>query len=255
MAITRRALLISNPGETGQENYCKGVYVDIKNYQRLLTSSEGGAWEESEIKHLDRPTASDVRAWLTIFSVYDYVFVMFTGHGWYSTADRDRILELKKGEQIASIELIKGAKRRTVILDCCQKEHPESLREKTAARLTAFSAEAVRTADRAACRKLFLDGIQNSPESIVKLTSCSISEVSTDDETRGGRYNGSLIECVDDWFQAQAKNQFARGGSLLSTVRAHECAAVKTRELSANKQNPTIEKPRTEPYFPIAVFA
>ena len=254
MPITRRALLISNPGEIGQENDCKGVYVDIENYQRLLSSAEGGAWEDNEIKHLDRPSANNVRDWLTIFSTYDYAFVMFTGHGWYSISDRDRVIELRKGEQMASVELIKGSRKRTVILDCCQKVHTESLMEKKAAMMTAFAAKAVRTADRATCRKLFLDGLQNASEGILKLTSCSIGEVSTDDDTRGGRYNGSIIECVDDWFQAQANARFARGGTALSIVAAHECAAAKTRILSADNQNPTIEKPRTAPYFPIAVF-
>jgi hypothetical protein len=155
MAITRRALLISNPGELGQENYCKGVYVDIKNYQRLMLAPEGGAWDASDIKHLDRPSASDVRSWLEVYSKYDYMLVMFTGHGWYSSNDGDRILELRKGEQLASSDMAKGAKKRTIILDCCQKVHPESLMEKRAADSMA-SAAAHKVADPARCRELFL---------------------------------------------------------------------------------------------------
>lgn len=119
MPITRRALLISNPGESGQDNYCRGVYVDVRNYQRLLLSSEGGAWDAGEIKHLDRPTAQDVRLWVADCSLHDYAFVMFTGHGWFSSADKDRVLELRKGESIASNELLKGTNKRTLILDCC----------------------------------------------------------------------------------------------------------------------------------------
>jgi hypothetical protein len=42
MPLSRKALLIANPGEQGQENYCKGVYVDIANYQRFLASAVGG---------------------------------------------------------------------------------------------------------------------------------------------------------------------------------------------------------------------
>ena len=73
MALTRGALLISNPGEIGEENYANGVYVDIKNYQQHLTSAVGGAWETSEIQHLDRPARATVRWWLNAFSLYDYV--------------------------------------------------------------------------------------------------------------------------------------------------------------------------------------
>ncbi len=255
MPITKRALLISNPGEPGAENYCKGVYADIKNYQRILTSAEGGAWEDGEIKHLDRPSAKNVRYWITLFSVYDYVLVMFTGHGWYSAPDRDRILELKKGEELASNDLLVGTKKRTVILDCCQKVHQESLMEKLARQINFANASVGRTADRAACRKLFSDGVQAAPEGIIRLTSCAIGEVSTDDDTRGGRYNGSLIECLEDWALAQANNRFAIGASTFSVVAAHECAAAKTRKLSAEKQNPNIEKSKSAPYFPFAVFA
>ena len=121
--------------------------------------------------------------------------------------------------------------------------------------MTALAAEqARRTPDPARCRRLFLEGIQNAPESIVRLMSCSIDEVSTDDDTRGGRYNGSLIECVGDWAQVQANNRLG-GDNSLSIVAAHECAAEKTRRLGAGQQNPTIEKARTGPYFPIAVFS
>jgi hypothetical protein len=254
MPITRRALLIANPGEAGQENYCKGVYVDIRNYTNLLTSAEGGAWDEGEIKRLDRPNAEEVRVWIENFSQHDYVFVMFTGHCAYSSADRDHILELKRGERIAYAELIKGAKRRSVILDCCQEVHAESLLETLGRAVTFSNAYRGRTADRANCRKRFLDGIQNTPQSIVKITSCSIGEVSSDSDTLGGRYNASLFNCVEDWVQAQ-KNKYAfSGGEALPIVSVHECATIKTREKSANLQNPTIEKPRTGPYFPIAVF-
>jgi len=256
MPITRRALLISNPGEAGKENYCKGVYVDIRNYQRLMTSAEGGAWEDREVIHMDRPNAKDVRDMVTAISPRDYVLIMFTGHGWYSTAHKDRILELKAGEQILVTDLLGGAKKRTVILDCCQKVHPEALLEKLARSiLNASGAEVGRVPNRGACRQLFDECVSNAPDSIVKLTSCSIGEYSTDDDERGGRYNGSLIGYVDDWVQAQAKDRFSRNPVAASIVAAHEAAAEKTRRLSADLQNPTIEKLRTGPYFPIAVFA
>lgn len=263
MAITRRALLISNPGEIGAENYCKGVYVDIKNYMRFLMSPQGGAWKwPEEIKHLDRPSAQEVRDWLARFSYEDYVFVMFSGHGWYSSMDHDRILELRNKEQLHSVELRKGSKKRTIILDCCQRVYPESILKKASERhLSANESVNWLSPDPATCRQLFFDTVGTTSEGIVFLTSCSTTEVSTDDDTRGGRYNGSLIEVLDDWSVAQASfpsfSQFyhaPNASSVLSIVDAHESAAVKTRLLSANKQNPSIEKPRTGPYFPMAVF-
>lgn len=251
--MTRAALLISNPGEPGAENYCKGVYVDVENYRRLLRSPEGGAWEEKEITILDRPAVATVRLHLALLSYTDYVFVMFTGHGGYSVADKDRVLELRKGQNLASLELKKNARRRTIILDCCQEVHEESLVENRSIEFSAKSANQIRRANRATCRMLFDQALQAAHFGILEMNSCSINELSTDDDDRGAHYNGSLIECVDDWSLSQAKN-FYGGNSILSCPVAHECAAQKTRDLSGGLQNPTIEKPRTSPYFPIAVF-
>jgi hypothetical protein len=255
MPITRRALLISNPGEDGQENYCRGVYVDVKNYQQLLLSPEGGAWEAGEIIQLDRPNIATVRFWIGDCSMHDYSFVMFTGHGWFSSVDKDRVLELRKGEAIASNELLTDTNKRTVILDCCQKVHEVSLLEKRARMLTAMANEAQRrrTPNRDNCKRLFLNSIVAAERGFVRMCSCQIGEVSRDDDATGGYYNSSLIDCADDWAAQQAKSQWG-GDAILSVVEVHEPAAAITRRRSAGLQNPTIEKARTGPYFPISVF-
>jgi len=254
MAMTRRALLISNPGEVGEENYCKGVYVDIKNYQRLMTSSVGGAWELGEIQHLDRPSRADVRWWLKAFSVHDYVLVMFTGHGWYSSTDKDRILILRKGEEIASMELNQGAIKRTIILDCCQVVYHESIEKVAKHMIFANEARMRITPNRDTCRRLFFGRLEKTTNEIVRMKSCAIDEKSGDDEERGGRYNGSLFECVDDWVEWHASGRADANNSVLSVVQAHVCATEKTIALSEGNQNPKISKPKEPPYFPFAVF-
>jgi len=66
ITMIKRALLITNPGEKGADNFCRGVYVDVENYRQHLTSAVGGAWEEKEIIHLDRPSVALVRQWLVL---------------------------------------------------------------------------------------------------------------------------------------------------------------------------------------------
>jgi hypothetical protein len=110
-------------------------------------------------------------------------------------------------------------------------------------------------ADPEKCKKLFLESIDKAPLGNITLTSCDIDQFSTDDDTRGGRYNGSLIECLDDWFKEQSEKPVTNYSASLSVVAAHECAAERTRKLSGGNQSPKIEKPRSLPYFPIAVFA
>ena len=255
---TKRALLITNPGEQGDENYCKGVYVDAANYRRLMLSSQGGAWEAGEIQALDRPTVKDLNLWVADFSGYDYSLIMFSGHGWFSSIDKDRILTLKKGEEIASNDLLKGTKKRALILDCCQKVHVESLLEKRARALSASmqfaGAMRERTPNREACKRIFLDAISKAEPGFVRMCSCQPGEVSTDDDSAGGYYNSNLIGSADEWAASQAQNPWG-GDASISVVAAHESATAATRTKSAGKQNPTIEKARTGPYFPFAVFA
>jgi hypothetical protein len=255
MPITKRALLISNPGEQGAENYAKGVYVDVRNYQRFLNASQGGAWEAGEIESMDRPTRAAVQSKIAEFARYDYTFIMFSGHGWYSSVDKDRILELRKDERIASQELLQYAKKRVLILDCCLVVHHEPMMEK-GGRMALFANQAgfPRTANREACRKLFLREIENAPVGYVRLSSCAIDERSWDDDNTGGRYNSSLIGCADKWADTEAQKSWSPDAAL-SIVEAHEAAAALTRQRSNGAQNPGIEKAKSGPYFPFAVFA
>ena len=255
MPITRKALLISNPGEPGKPNYCKGVYVDIRNYERLLKSPIGGAWDPKEIQILDQPSADLVRLCVASLSAYDYGFIMFTGHGWYSSTDKDRVLELSKGQNIHASDLYSATRRRTVVLDCCQRVYnePKMLKEARAVEMLNASAARHRDPNPEACRKLFLKGVE-AAASLVVTTSCSINEFSGDDDERGGRYNASLIEAAQDWANAQAQNEWVVEDAF-SIVDAHDPATKETIKLSGGTQNPTIAKPKTGRYFPFAVFA
>jgi hypothetical protein len=256
MPLTRRALLISNPGELGHVNYCKGVYVDTRNYERLLTSPIGGAWDPKEIQTFDQPTAELVQLLVAGLSDYDYGFIMFTGHGWYSSTDKEHVLELRRGENIYASDLLTGAKRRTLILDCCQRVYnePRLIKEARAAEMVNARAASRREPNPDACRRLFLRDVEAAPASIVRTSSCSMNELSTDDDERGGRYNASLIEAAQDWANKQAQNPWVIEDAL-SIVAAHDPAARETIKFSGGTQNPTITKPRSEPYFPFAVFA
>lgn len=255
MSLTKRALLIANPGEQDAENYAKGVYVDLRNYHRFLNSPSGGAWEASEIESMDRPTRAAVQLKIAEFARYDYTFVMFSGHGWYSSVDRDRILELRKDERVSSQELLLYAKKRTLVLDCCLVVHHEPMMEK-AARMVAFAnaAHIPRTPNREACRKLFLEGIEKAPVGYVRISSCAIDERSWDDDNSGGRYNSSLIGIAEGWADREAHKHWSSDATL-SIAEAHEGAAALTRNRSNGAQNPGIEKAKSGPYFPFAVFA
>jgi hypothetical protein len=253
---TKRALLICNPGEPGDQNYCRGVYVDIKNYNRFLTSPEGGGWLTSEIEPpMERPTKGALRLKITELAHYDFTLIMFTGHGWYSSTDRDRVLILRKDEEIASLELCQYANKRIVVLDSCQVVHQESLMEKRA-HMVCFAHEAriPRQANMENCRKLYTKEIDAAPRGFIRTFSCAINEKSIDNDETGGLYNSSLINSAEGWAISQANSPWVKEDSF-SIVQSHEEAAAQTRKDSGGTQNPSIEKPKSEPYYPFAVFA
>jgi hypothetical protein len=195
-----------------------------------------------------------VRDSISALSDFDYTFVVFTGHGWYSSVDKDRILELGGGQQIASNELLAGTNKRTLVLDSCQKIYTQSLQEKVAHVLNASRAAELRIPSRAACRAAFSKGIQDAGPGYLKLMSCRIDEYSYADDAEGSRYSMSLIDAASSWAYSQAQKH-TYGSSMLSAVGAHNIAAVETAKHTVGKQNPTIEKPGTMPYFPFAVFS
>jgi Caspase domain len=253
MPITRRALLIANPGETGQENYCKGVYVDVRNFRRLLISPHGGAWnDEIEIKTLNRPTKQELARELIHCDLADYSFILFSGHGCFSEELQEPVLELQANVAVPLSKLLEPGTKRTVILDCCQKIQRTELQEAVNFSRAAMEAAQRREPDRAACRRLFDEHINAASTSAVIPQSCSIDEYSTADDTRGSRYAASLVQVADQWASAQAQS-WQSGGSC-SIVAAHIQAAEMTIRLGAGDQNPTISKAKTGPYFPFAVF-
>lgn len=260
MATTRRALLISNPGEIGDPHYCKGVYVDIRNYGTLLTAAHGGAWKLDEIETLDRPSADRVRQEVTKMSAYDYTLIAFAGHGWFSSTDNATALTLRKGETISSLELRRGANKRTLALDCCREVRPQSaIKQAELREMSTFAASRAtfkRTPNPQLCREKFDQDVRSASEAIVVWHSSTPPEVSGDDEAIGGYYTSGLFAGANRWKEEVADDWSNTSPRAYSVVEAHEAGAKSARLLSGDKQHARIEKPRTERnFFPFAVFA
>ena len=257
MSISRCALLISNAGESGDEHYCKGVLVDIQNYKTFLTSPIGGWWAEDRIIWLDRPTKSLLRESLRSLTQYDYSFIAFSGHGWFSKADDATALILKRGENISSLELQQDATKRTIVLDCCREIRNESALLERHVKYAEFSAELnKRSPDGRLCREKFFKDVKSASPSIVTLHSCSPAETAGDDERTGGHYTSRLVAGANMWAAGISKNTLSNTAEVYTVVAAHTKATDALRARYNGRQNPLIDKPRTEQnYFPFAVFA
>ena len=250
--MKRYALIISYAGEAGEDGYCDGVAKDVANYSSFLTSGVGGFWKQSEIEKLDRPSVAAVRAKMKLFSNYDYVMVIFAGHGFHSETSKSTVLDLNAKESIDSTELRKGASKQTLILDCCRKKS-RSIATETRDSMMKSAAEAS-VINPLECRKYYDKQIEECGSGIVVLNACSIDEYANDDALKGGYYSSSLLDASNGWVRS-TRIDTSETYKLLSIVSAHNQAVPSVQKKSGDRQNPVIEKPRTDKFFPFCVIA
>lgn len=241
--MTRRALIISNPGEIGAENYCEGVKKDVINYKTFLMSPQGGYWYNNEIVCLEKPSKAVLKSYMDSLRDINYTMIIFCGHG-YSYKE-ETVIELQKDMDLYAYSLKSGAKKRTIILDCC-RVNAETIDESI---IHEFSAKIEKRAmDGMTARKYYDDLIEQCHDGIVVTYACDLDETAGDDSRKGGYYSYSLLKNARLWSE---QPHFYRASK--SIVSVHECAAKITREKSGYLQNPQIEKPRITPYFPFVV--
>jgi hypothetical protein len=53
----------------------------------------------------------------------DYVLIIFSSHGYHCTNRESTVLDVRDGHAIDSVELRDGAKKQTLILDCCRQKY------------------------------------------------------------------------------------------------------------------------------------
>lgn len=247
--MNRRALIITNPGESGAENYCPGVLVDESLYRRFLTSPIGGAWKTSEITLLQRPGKEDASKAIKELSSADYSLAIFCGHGYHSTNLNTTMLELRKGQELDANVLAEGTIRRTVLLDCCRTRHMTMALDEAMMKALA-KADAV--GDPTLSRRAFDAAVGACRPGLVKLFGCTVGESANDDSARGGVYSFNLVEAVRAW---GASTPVARNSppEICSVVQAHNSAAPVVQRQTGRRQNPTITKPMSGSYFPLGV--
>lgn len=242
--MKRKMLIIANPGERDAENYCEGVNQDVTRYHRFFTSIQGGAWKTDEIKTLIRPEPREVDLALSELKSADYSMVIFCGHG-YSRKNGTTMVELYKDCDYDSDKFNQGAKRHTVILDCCRIVYEpvsESVSNHYELRASADHLTALQHA-----RDVFDDAVRRCPPGLAVLYACSLDETAEDNEETGGVYSHALRSA------ALQLSETLLGSETASVVRIHNNAAQAVRRETGGHQNPTITKPRSEPYFPFCV--
>ena len=249
--VNRKALIIGSPGVYGSESYLKGVAVDLKNYTDFFRSPLGGSWRQNEITVLQSPSKDSVINEIRALKSAEYSIVIFSGHGYHDGASNSTIVELSSSVSLDSKELKIGAPKHTLILDCCRQVYTPKLMFEDLAK--AMDKRAVQLSSDE-CRRYYDKHIADCANGIVTLYSCSVGESALDDASRGGVYLSSLLKVATQWLD-QSSVDTSKNWNKLTVVGAHDRAELLVKQESGNRQNPNIQKPREEPYFPFAVIA
>lgn len=250
--MKRKALIIGTPGDGVHSKKLPGVDVDLANYRRYLMSPLGGAWAQEEIVVLQSPSANHLKEQLSELRKADYAFVTFSGHGGYNNVTQSTHIELGPNQLFDSRQMLIGAPRQTVVLDCCRERYTPDLLKYLVERASLESY--TEGLDRKRCREMFDAYLKKCLPAVIILNACDINETAGDDPTRGGIYSSSLIESAKVFCKETSLTNI-REVAILDVPDAHCRAAAKVQNERDGRQNPTISQPRVSTYFPFAVVA
>jgi hypothetical protein len=247
---SRKALIIGAP-----DDKIPGVNIDIKNLKEYFNSPIGGYWYDAEIKTLISPSVTEVKIEIESLKFIDYSLIFFAGHGYYSNQRKSTVVHINSNETLDSLELRTGAKKHSLILDCCRKREDERLLESFIKSMTLDFAMS-QTLNPLECRKYFDKAISECDNGIVVMNSCSINETAGESESKGGYYTSSLIDSANEWAREKLKEiDLTKHYATFSTQECHIKAAAKVKTLSGGRQTPNFESPRAEKKFPFAIVA
>lgn len=257
--MTRRAIIITNPGKLGEENYCQGVYRDAENYKAFFKEAYGGYWYDSEIVVRDKSSARLLQNDLASLnsSGVESSIIIFCGHGFYSSISRSNLLHLNDDELFDSDHLRTDANKRIIILDCCRKVHHEYLGE-SIQKSRAYTELKARQQKLNAleCRKYYDKKLEECGKQLIVLHSCDINESSGDSSSFGGFYSSSLLLSSEEWARDQLRTiDLSKSYLSLSITGAHTSSVSRVKVLSGGLQNPQIEKPKSTEGLPFVIVA
>jgi len=222
----------------GETETLSGVAVDIDDFYSFFTSPVGGNWHDNEIEFLENPSRRRlIRKIVEVEKAnYDYVIVIFSGHG--IEVDNEVVLFLnKEGEEIELSDLTNLSQRQLIIADCCRKSFtllPTDL-------VSMLTETTILSMSRDQIRQAYEDRILDSMPQEVVLYACDEDE-SAWGTSEGGNYLQYLLH-------ATQRALTDSDSPFVNISRAHYKAASLLRQEKAYlDQHPQILQPRCSPH-------
>lgn len=200
---------------------------------------------------MSRPSRGDVLAELERCRGYDYVLLIFSGHGYLSSSD-STTLGLRLNQEVSVGDLTLSHLGQAMIIDCCRVRITPPVRIRRAA--GELIEAGMPNLNPAACRQRYEEQLMNSGRELLVLYACSANEKAGDDGEKGGIYSSSLLQVANEWVLDQQRFHWDEY-RILSVVEVHTKAVPLVQQLRPSRQTPYIQKPRSGPYPPFCVVA
>lgn len=235
--MKRKALIIGNSGNPGE--YLEGVQQDVNNYKQFLLSNIGGEWYDDEILVSLDETKTQIEDKISALGKgkYDFVFILFSGHGSYSTLKECRKLYIFN-DPIYENQLLHLAPRQITIIDTCANLEHEQITESMEAFVERLTFKAMLIDH----RKRYEDAILACPIQQVVLYSSNINEASGDDSELGGYFAYNLLKIA----RANEKN-------VLNCREAYLHTKSIVQVQTSNKQNPQCKCIKSPDILPFSI--
>lgn len=254
--MRRKLYLVLNYGGIG--NRLPNVRADKENYLRFFRSPEGGAWEETEMEIHENDFDFDVFAHHIRFQQkiqrpYDYLVIVFCGHG-YSDWNGERWIEVRPGDSddvCVSLSQIREAcynTRTLFISDACLAVPQEEVRERLYSSINKFTGN---IDYREECKRLYNEIVMKTSEyTFTAGYAVSLGEKAGDDE-RGGIYSQTLLDVARDTIGDLKHDSGLPRYASFSAI--HEMAADIVADKTNGDQHPSIEMSRSYYQLPFVV--
>lgn len=238
--MKRKALIIGNSGDKNNpKEYLEGVKKDVTNYNNFLQSSIGGKWYDYEIVLSLDETKNEVLKKISSIKQEqnDFVFILFSGHGSYSSWKECRKLYLFD-EYLYEDNLTYLAHKQVTILDTCAGIENDLLTES----MESFAMDNTFRKALTDYRKKYENEISECPNQQAILYSSSIDESSNDDSELGGYFAYSLLNIAK-------RNQ----QNILNCKEAYFHAKEVVQKKTNNEQNPQSKLIKSDNILPFSL--
>jgi hypothetical protein len=213
-SASRLAVLIGAPGKN--ENYLRGVPVDLMNLQNFLLSPNGGMWYPDEIISLTHANSSNIASIIQRAYV-DYLFVYFSGHGYTDKFFNRRMLCLQD-HNIEDLSLLNRSPRQLIVADACRNYVAQGI-----SGVPEFGEEPLHFDGESEARNLFDRSILQSPAGRIIVHGTQSGHYSSDSSsggyfTRALLHVGTKINAEGNCTRASIKNVLHYVPSVLEQV-------------------------------------